>query len=185
MLLSYVWIIMVILSIFCSILTGRTAQTGMRRAPHRVRPGRRCRPRSWYESSPRPPRRSGRRHAGAVSVRLSLPLERLCEADRKKRTCPEVLRAAPSPAFEALSGGLQRPFGPPGSLRKLNGKFSRTWQCGDADGHFRRPADACAFRKAGRKRRDVPSDRAEHRLHSAHSIHRRCRPRFAWVGPPI
>ena len=28
MLLSYVWIIMVILSIFCSILTGRTAQTG-------------------------------------------------------------------------------------------------------------------------------------------------------------
>lgn len=28
MLLSYVWIIMIILSIFCSILTGRTAQTG-------------------------------------------------------------------------------------------------------------------------------------------------------------
>ena len=28
MILSYVWIIMVILSIFCSILTGRTAQTG-------------------------------------------------------------------------------------------------------------------------------------------------------------
>lgn len=28
MLLSYVWIIMVILSIFCSILTGKTAQTG-------------------------------------------------------------------------------------------------------------------------------------------------------------
>lgn len=28
MLLSYVWIIMVILSIFCSILTGRAAQTG-------------------------------------------------------------------------------------------------------------------------------------------------------------
>lgn len=28
MLLSYVWIIMLILSIFCSILTGRTAQTG-------------------------------------------------------------------------------------------------------------------------------------------------------------
>lgn len=28
MLLSYVWIIMVILSIYCSILTGRTAQTG-------------------------------------------------------------------------------------------------------------------------------------------------------------
>lgn len=159
MLLSYVWIIMVILSIFCSILTGRTAQTGSAALIGA--------------------------QAGAVSVRLSLPLERLCEADRKKRTCPEVLRAAPSPAFEALSGGLQRPFGPPGSLRKLNGKFSRTWQCGDADGHFRRPADACAFRKAGRKRRDVPSDRAEHRLHSAHSIHRRCRPRFAWVGPPI
>ena len=163
MLLSYVWIIMVILSIFCSILTGRTAQTGSAALIGG----------------------SERRHAGAVSVRLSLPLERLCEADREKRTCPEVLRAAPSPAFEALSGGLQRPVGPPGSLRKLNGKFSRAWQCGDADGHFRRPADACAFRKAGRKRRDVPSDRAEHRLHSAHSFHRRCRPRFAWVGPPV
>ena len=157
MLLSYVWIIMVILSIFCSILTGRAAQTGS----------------------------AALIGAQNVSVRLSLPLERLCEADREKRTCPEVLRAAPSPAFEALSGGLQRPFGPPGSLRKLNGKFSRAWQCGDADGHFRRPADACAFRKAGRKRRDVPSDRAEHCLHSAHSFHRRCRPRFAWVGPPV
>ncbi len=96
MLLSYVWIIMVILSIFLQYLDRQDSPDRLRRTH----------------------RRSERRHAGAVSVRLSLPLERLCEADREKRTCPEVLRAAPSPAFEALSGGLQRPFGPPGSLRK-------------------------------------------------------------------
>lgn len=162
MLLSYVWIIMVILSIFCSILTGRTAQTG-----------------------------SAALIGAQNGVTLALSLcgslclwsgfAKLTEKSGLARRFSALLRPLLSRLFPEASRD-------PSALQDLCGNLTANFL---GLGNAATPMGISAVRRmhalpeAGRKRRDVPSDRAEHCLHSTHSFHCRCRPRFAWVGPPV